>query len=99
MPLINKAWNASFIRKNKNLHAITDRVWNPLNYNKLTMPDICTTMTKDEKKLELDSSDDIKLLKYILKPNQKPINSNNLTTNNDNNNTTTITAETSNSEQ
>ena len=25
MPLINKAWNASFARKNKNLQAIADR--------------------------------------------------------------------------
>ena len=53
MPLINKAWNASFARKNKNLQAIADRGWNPLNYNILTMPEIRATMTMDEKKIQV----------------------------------------------
>ena len=96
MPLINKAWNASFARKHKNLQAIADRGWNPLNYNLLTMPEIRATMTKDEKKLELDSSDDIKLPKYILKPNQQSTDSTNSNTYEDE---TTINSETSNSEQ
>jgi len=89
MPLINKAWNASFARKNKNLQAIADRGWNPLNYNILTMPEIRATMTMDEKKLELDSNDDIKLPKYILKPNQQSSNSTDSNTHCDDETTTT----------
>ena len=69
MPLINKEWNASFARKNKNPQAVADKGWNPLNYNILTMPEIRATVTMDEEKLELDSSDNIKLPKYILKSN------------------------------
>ena len=58
------------------------------------MPKIQATMTMDEKKLELDSSDDIKLPKDILKPNQQSTN----LTRNDNNDTTNITAATSDSQ-
>ncbi len=70
MPLINKAWNVSFARRNKNLQAIVDRGWNPLNYNILTMLKIRATMTNDEKKLELDYTDGIYLPKSFLQPNQ-----------------------------
>ena len=97
MPLINKAWNASFARKNKNLQAIADRGWNPLNYNILTMPEIRATMAKDEKKLELNPRDDIKLPKDIMKPNQQSSDSTD-STRNDNDDTTTVTAATSDSE-
>ena len=97
MALINNACNAIFARKNKNLQANADRGWNPLNYIILTMPGIRATMTKDEKKLELGSCDDVKFPKYILKPNQQSTNSTNSNINHDDK--TTITPETLDLEQ
>ena len=96
MPLINKAWNANFARK-MNLQVIADRGWNPLNYNILTVPEIQATMTKDEKRLELNPSDDIKLPKDVMKPNQQSSDFTD-STRNDNDDTNTITAATSDSE-
>ena len=40
IPLINKAWEQSFVRVDKNKNAIADRGWNPLNRNLLTNDDI-----------------------------------------------------------
>ena len=97
MPLINKAWNVSFARRNKNLQAIVDRGWNPLNYNILTMLKIRATMTNDEKKLELDYTDGIYLPKSFLKPNQQSTDS--IESNTNHENETTATDETSDSEQ
>ena len=100
MPLINKAWNASFARRNKNLQAIADRGWNPLNYNILTMPEIRATMTKDEKKLELDNADGICLPSSFLQPNQQSTISTVSTDSNTNgDNQTTTTDETLDSDQ
>ena len=49
IPLINKAWEQSFVRVDKNKNAIADRGWNSLNRNLLTNDDICSTMTKEDK--------------------------------------------------
>ena len=65
IPLINRAWNASFARKQKNQQAIADRGWCPLNYNLLTYPEIRATMTKGEKQSELLPGNDVFLPKSI----------------------------------
>ena len=57
IPLVNKAWDKSFARTNKNKTAISDRGWNPLNRNILTFPDIRATMTTQEMEEENTSSD------------------------------------------
>lgn len=60
MPLVNKAWESSFARVDKNFKAISERGWNPLNYSLLLNEEIRTTMTEEERELE-QSSDDIYL--------------------------------------
>ena len=49
MPLINTAWQQSFARRVKNLNALADRGWNPLNKNLLRHEDLRATMTTLEK--------------------------------------------------
>ena len=71
IPLINKAWKASFARKAKNQQAIADRGWYPLNYNLLLHPDIQATMTRVEKESEVLSDNDIFLPEYQLNPKQQ----------------------------
>ena len=93
MPLINRAWNASFARKQKNQQAIADRGWCPLNYNLLTHPEIRATMTKGEKQSELLPSNDVFLPKYLLCPKQQSTE----LTSNDNGTATTINTLTDNS--
>ena len=55
--LVQKAWDASFVRIEKNRNAIANRGWNPLNRNLLTMPDIRGTMTEDD--LSNESSNNV----------------------------------------
>ena len=50
IPMVNYAWSQSFVRVEKNLKAITDRGWNPLNYALLTDKQIQATMTELESK-------------------------------------------------
>ena len=52
MILINEAWSTSFANINANKRAICDRGWFPLNRILLHHPNIRTTMTDEEKKLE-----------------------------------------------
>ena len=56
LPLINSAWNQSFVREDKNTNAGADRGWNPLNYILLTLPEIRATMTEEEVDAEKSSS-------------------------------------------
>ena len=88
MTLINRAWNASFSRKQKNQQGIADRGWCPLNYNLLTHPEIRATMTKGEKQSELLPSNVVFLPKNLLGPKQQ---STELTSNNNGTATTTNT--------
>ena len=46
--LLNYAWERSFARTASNKKAIVDRGWFPYNRNLLTLPEICSTMTKAE---------------------------------------------------
>jgi len=48
IPMVNYAWGQSFVRVDKNLKAIADRGWGPLNYCLLMNPQIQATMTKSE---------------------------------------------------
>ena len=48
MVILSDAWDSSFSRVNKNNNAISDRGWNPLNYQLLMNPDIRATMTPTE---------------------------------------------------
>ena len=48
IPMINYAWSQSFVRVEKNLKAIRDRGWNPLNYALLADKQIQATMTDSE---------------------------------------------------
>ena len=48
IPLINRAWERSFARKEKNQVAIADRGWNPYNRILLLDPSIRATMTEQE---------------------------------------------------
>ena len=52
MPIINKAWSQSFARIKDNQKAISERGWNPLNYNLMLNPEIRATMTKQEREEE-----------------------------------------------
>ena len=54
MPIINYAWDQSFVRIDESKKAISDRGWAPLNYNLLTHEQIIPTMTKSEA-IELQS--------------------------------------------
>ena len=45
IPILNSAWEASFVNVEKNLKAIADRGWGPLNYELLNNSDIQATMT------------------------------------------------------
>ena len=49
MSIINCTWNDSFVRKDKNDIAISDRGWNPLNQYILTNNDVRATTTRKEK--------------------------------------------------
>ena len=49
IPLINKAWKASFARVDKNRNAHADRGWNPLNQNLLLNVDLRATVTSKER--------------------------------------------------
>ena len=48
VPLVNKAWNASFVRIDKNRNAIAERGWGPCNRNLLLYKEILNTMTKED---------------------------------------------------
>ena len=48
IPMINYVWNQSFTRVDKNLKAIADRGWNPLNYALLMDKQIKSIMTDSE---------------------------------------------------
>ena len=48
MPIINYAWDQSFVRIDESKKAISDRGWAPLNYNLLTPEQTIPTMTKSE---------------------------------------------------
>ena len=48
IPLINKAWNDSFARVEKNKQAIAERGWYPLNRNILLNDELRSTMTPAE---------------------------------------------------
>ena len=50
IPMVNYAWDQSFVRADKNLKAIQDCGWGPLNYALLTGKQIQATMTKSEAK-------------------------------------------------
>ena len=52
MVLINSAWSKSFARRDKNIKAIADRGWNPLNRALLLDQDLRATMTRQEKMKE-----------------------------------------------
>ena len=52
MPIINKAWSQSFARVKDNQKAISERGWNPLNYNLMLNPEIRATMTEQEREEE-----------------------------------------------
>lgn len=51
IPLINKAWSASFARVSCNKKAIAERGWGPCNRNLLLYKEIQHTMTKDDTEL------------------------------------------------
>lgn len=53
--LINKAWNDSFARVEKNKHAIAERGWYPLNRNILLNDELRSTMTPAEVRNEITS--------------------------------------------
>ena len=55
IPLVQKVWDASFVRVEENKNVIADRGWNPLNRNLLTLPDFWRTMTKDDWNYELSN--------------------------------------------
>ena len=59
IPLINRSWNNSFARVGKNRNAICERGWFPLNRNLLTMPEIHSTMTDNEREYEMTSHSNI----------------------------------------
>ena len=59
MPLINTAWQQSFARRVKNLNALADRGWNPLNKNLLHHEDLRATMTTLEKSSHYHLSNEI----------------------------------------
>ena len=48
VPLVNKAWNASFVRIDKNRKAISERGWGPCNQNLLLYKEILNTMTQED---------------------------------------------------
>jgi len=48
IPLVNKAWDASFARVDSNKKAIAERGWFPYNRALLLHPDIRSTITKQE---------------------------------------------------
>ena len=48
VPMVNYAWDRSFVRVEKNLKAIRDRGWGPLNYTLLNEDQIQATMTELE---------------------------------------------------
>ena len=63
IPLVNKAWDVSFARVEKNKKAIYERGWFPFNRNLLLHPDIRTSMTdediKNEKRLYCENDDEV----------------------------------------
>ena len=59
MPLINKAWERSFARVDKNKNAISDRGWNPLNRALLLDPSLRSTMTANENTETYNQANDI----------------------------------------
>jgi len=64
MQLINKAWERSFARVDKNKNAISVRGWNPLNRALLLDPLLRSTMTANEK------SDTYNQVNNIIIPNK-----------------------------
>ena len=48
IPLVNKAWNASFARVDSNKKAIAERGWGPCNRNLLLYKEIQHTVTKED---------------------------------------------------
>ena len=48
VPIVNMAWNSSFVNVENNLVAIQERGWNPLNYALLDNDDIKITMTDSD---------------------------------------------------
>ena len=59
VPLINKAWKASFAQVEHNKRAISERGWNPFNRNLLTYKDIRGTMTEKECEQEQQPNSEI----------------------------------------
>ena len=56
IPVINKAWSQSFGRVKQNQKAISDRGWNPLNFNLMLLPAIHATMTQKEIQAEKEET-------------------------------------------
>jgi hypothetical protein len=48
IPLVRKAWSASFAKKEKSITAISQRGWNPLNYKLLDHPNIIFSTKSSE---------------------------------------------------
>ena len=48
VPIVNMAWDSSFVNVENNMVAIKERGWNPLNYLLLDSDDIKLTMTNSE---------------------------------------------------
>ena len=48
VPIVNMAWNSSFVNVENNLVAIRERGWSPLNYALLESDDIKLTMTNSD---------------------------------------------------
>ena len=69
IPLINKAWNDSFARVEKNKQAIAERGWYPLNRNILLNDELRSTMTPAEVQNEM-ISDSITFLSPYLNDHQ-----------------------------
>ena len=67
VPIVNMAWNSSFVNIQNNLVIIQERGWNPLNYVLLDSDDIKLTMTNS----------DVLYFKSILKLNSQSNNADN----------------------
>ena len=65
MPLINRAWDKSFARVEKNKNAISDRGWNPLNKCLLLDQTLRSTMTAKESSEEYNRLNEIILPRTV----------------------------------
>ena len=59
MSLINRAWEKSFARVDKNKNATSERGWNPLNKAPTLDPILRSTMTAQEKTNEYNQSNQV----------------------------------------